>query len=108
KHRDTRMLGETNQRLLRERAQCYRVHHSRQHPCGVFNGLAAAELRRATGQSNGMTTEFTCRNLQRQASACRRLLEEQCDGLASEQFAMAAVAAIKLKVGCAIERTQQP
>ena len=84
-HRDSGVARQLGERLGVERADHDGVDVTRQHARGVGQRLAAAELHFLGRQQNGVAAELAHGDLERDAGARRRPLEDHRQGLAGER-----------------------
>ena len=80
------MGREFQQRIVIEDADHDGIDVTRQHPRGVGNGLAAAELHFGARQHDRFTAELTHADVERHPGAGRGFFEDHRQGLAFERF----------------------
>ena len=89
-HRHGGVARELDQRLVIEDADHDGVDIAREHARGVGDGLAAAELHLLAGEHDGVAAELAHRDVERDARARRRLVEDHRQRLAGERLARVA------------------
>src|SRR5256714_5874350 len=80
------MRGELQQRIVIENADHDGIDITRQHPRGVGDGLAAAELHFRTGQHDRFAAELAHADVERHARSGRGLFEDHRQRLAFERL----------------------
>ena len=79
------MRGHLLHVVMREDANDDRIHIARQHARGVGDGLAAAELHLSPGEHDRLAAELAHADIERDAGAGRRPVEDHRQRLAGER-----------------------
>ena len=91
-HRHGGVARELHQRLVIERADHDRIDIARQHARGVGDGLAAAELHLGAGQRDGFAAELAHADVEGDAGAGRRPVEDHGERAPGERALVRALA----------------
>ena len=84
-HRNGGVLGQLQQPLMRGGADHDRIDIARQHLGGVGDGFGAAELHLGAGQHDGLAAKLAHADVEGDARARRRLVEDHRQHLAFER-----------------------